>query len=120
MTARASDRTKGVASRHATPAGRRDHDSPQVAESRRADESSGPGESKYASPDQRRPASGLAHADTASRRPSEQSPDRLHIELPPHAPVITPAAARALLRLVLRAAARQNQPAVQQLTPPGE
>jgi hypothetical protein len=44
----------------------------------------------------------------------------LQIELPQHDPVITPAVARALLRLVQRAAARREPPDLQQPSPHGE
>jgi hypothetical protein len=44
----------------------------------------------------------------------------LRIELPQHDPVLTPAAARALLRLVQRAAAERDQPDDRQPSPRGE
>jgi hypothetical protein len=93
MTDRDSQGIRGGASRRTTPSRSHNGDAPRVVEGRDDKASPSPGESKYPAPARPEPITG---------------PGGLRIEVPQDAPVITPGAARALLRLILAAAQRQQ------------
>ncbi len=99
---RDSDRHRANASSTAREAKPHDLDAEQVGESRERHALPSSSESNYAAP---------ASPDAPA------PPNGLRIELPQHDPVITPGAARALLRLVLKAAGGE-QPASVQPPPP--
>jgi hypothetical protein len=104
MTDHDCGQTGGAASRRGTPAGQSDRDAPQVAESRGPNESASPDEPKYASRTPGRPAPeryvpGLTgRATPEGRRTPEGTP---RVIVPPTPPDFGPAAARALIRLLI-------------------
>ena len=97
------DQTRNVSRDGGSDVNLCDDDALEVAEGRGHEALPSPAESKY-----------VAAAPTATTVP--RSGKDLRIELPQHDPVITPAAANALLRLVLEVASRE-QPHIEQHPP---